>query len=530
MDYGIYPEEGRKMKVLEKELEQGVADKLNQFERLKAAYSPDLGNIVCYDGKGFSTRYVNEFFMRTVYKADEIADMMRHLLFSEGDYSSVFDSPMLIGDQRPEFMPAAAVSVKPKAFFRPDSKVVRIKEVGDGTVIALCEDGSLSRIDLSDGRVESTVNAVSIIKDRFQRAVSDSYSISDFDAHGDGYLVAAESGGVYSMDPIRGVYELKFEIPNVISVKDIGSGRIAMMVADDRDGVVIGDFATGCRLASFDCLRRSGYQLPICIEKVGLAGFAVLGRSYSPCQSGRLLHVWRPDRSESGLELMDPLLHPAKCDFSYQAKFVRSNGRYAWILGTKGGSPFVWEYDLDLPGQAPSEALYSGKGLSAEYDDLGFFAVADGMFWTSIGDRIVAARPDGTLAASCIAEGYEGGGFAMLGQSVYAVVDGKIAQYDIPKVSKSHDATVLISEFPCNNIDVLVSGQGGEGISFSDEEGHPIEPEMHLVLRSQDGSRAKHVIKLMQASPAGKTLMRITAPEGNEVEGIVARRNQLYMK
>jgi hypothetical protein len=518
------------MKVQEKELDQKVIDKLNQFENLKAGYSPDLGGIVCYNGTAFSTRYVNESFMRTVYKADEIAGMLKHLLRSDIDYMSAFDRQMIVGESKPSFFPSAAMESNADIVFVPDSKITKIKLSDDGFILALSEDGSVSKIEVSTGKLVSTVQAVTAIKDKFQRAVSDSNSISDFDSHGSGFLIATESDGVFYFDPTIDLYELKFQIPNVIGIKDLGDGKVAITVSDNRDGVIIGDFETGCKYASYDCLRRSGYQLPIAMQKIGYVGFAVLGRSYSPCQNGRILHVWKKDAAGAGLELLDPIMHPAKEDFAYQAKYLCNNGRYAWILGVMNGSPFVWEYNLDLPGQAPSEVIYDQYGISAEYDDLGFFSVYDNKFWFSIKDRIVAGNPDGTIGASIIAKEYDLSGMLMIKDSFYAISEGTVVKYSIPKLSSSHDVTMLISETPCNNIDVMVDGEGGEGLEFYDENDVIIEPTLHLVLQSSDKKETRHVIKMLQQSPSSQITLRLTVPEGNVIRGVVVHKNQLYMK
>ena len=499
------------MKITEKDLDSAILSKLNQFEGLKkeVASSPSDGYIA-YGKNGFYAKHIPEIQLRTVCSSLDIANLKKAIDEpTDCDLSSKYTDIRESGKHhmaelafRRDILPSELTELSLGA------GILKAKQLL-GDLYLLTEAGDI--LVLGEHRkIEAVYHILAKLEEGFGlRDRLFANDIVDFDVFGKVLFIATRMNGVYAYDTDKQEATL-FLTETKIRTLDIAKTD-ALFVATDTECSFF-DITNGAAIERYRTLYNN-YQLPL-YTRVMDDYIYVIGETYGGAPTDLYLHAWKLDAAGLSYVSIDGKLPRTERVLGgmVTACSTSMDGLSFILRGYDGSKLIRYGQDLSLTEETfPYKAglfqqLSKDEYLSMEGQML--FHYKDGIL-EKLNFPVGSARFLGTLYGSF---------YLISGKSLYLFsLEGLL---EGPAELRYR---VFDSEEACNNIEILIDGDGLENLAILDEQDAPVRPSYMADIGSLT------YIRLINCKLT-KLFVSVSVGRGSVIRGIVRRANRLYLR
>lgn len=518
------------MKYSINDLDQNLVDKINRLDKMELEYSKDNGNIVMYDGSKYYTSGI-QFPVQTTEKVyfsnNSIIDFRDALYKSNDKYKSSFDNNFTGKNSLMSNFKNAYSEINSNFICMADSDVLLFKEFGN-YYYAYVKSGKLIKISKSNTTIQNFYNVINSIKMNFVCPNLVSTDILDFIIIDNKVLVSTIENGVYLLDFDNSIYELKFNLNQVIRMINLPNGNILCVTDLDKNAIVTYDFETGNKVETSNVIKKRDYQVAKDAIIMDNGDYAVIGKNIGVTQSDHLLHYWKLDLSSAGYDNRDGIIAKNKASVFYEIKFFSSFDKYVLISGVYKNKLFIWIYDTDNLKNAPEEILFDK--INVEYDDVLFVYAKDrNDILFNIKDRLVEIDNTGEVISNIKMNQFNSVSKMMFLDKKIIAIDGKeVIYYNLSSSSYYPEIKLNIynENISCNNINIYVKSSNGSdrALFFNAKTNEQIIPAYYGITEYHES-----VINLSDCD-ATKIIMKISSPKDNIIYGVVVNSNRLFKK
>lgn len=503
------------MKIVMRDLEQTILDKLNQLDNVAKTYDENHPEgVISYNKNGFYFKKTNDTLMKKVYDENELVELEKAL------YS---DSKNITTTYREDIRNDGLFNYATKSFLHNvkfdyvkdfGAKINIYKSFGNALFI-LTDNGYIHRqynnTLLSANILEILENNFNLTKKIF---VSDIVDIELLDL--DSMLIATSNFGVFKFSLISKEANLLFVVNSLRKIK-LTETKTIFVISDEFCGQY--DLVSGNRLEKYSNIYNR-HQIPVDVDNID-GNMFVLGIPTGLYNLDNILHLWKLDDGRVAYNNVDAKIEKIKLDNRYQIMFVCHDNKNIYISGLFENSPFIITLDK-VEYRILSKKVYTDVVID-EFTDI---RALEGNFFILSKDRLYVLDSEGVEETLKLEEACQR--VKVFNGEVVAVAGSKLVKFQLLKYEKKTDTLsylVLDEEEPCNNIDILIKGASrAERVILIDAEtGKEIIPSFYMVFKGNS------VIKLMN-SKIKKIILKLSVSPTSKVEGIVLRRNRMFLR
>jgi hypothetical protein len=512
------------MKINKNDIEQGLIDKVNRLDKIVDNFKDeDRASFVAYNGESFYLKRISDLNIRRILSESDLENYKAHLYNQEGLIKNSFTTNFNNENKSASNFKSQIVKAKEELLYTSTGRILLSKRYGS-ILYFLNDKGILVKYNLTEANSEYAVDLIKETKTNFAIKSIAPYDFLYLEPVSNGILISTVYNGVFFYDFVKKSLEIKFTESNVVVMKHLNNGNV-MCGIDRIDGnTVFFDFESGLKVETSNVLKRKMFQVPHLIDSYKDHLF-IVGKPYSLNTTKDLIHYWRKDDANLSFNNADGEVFPGYEHKNYLIKYLTVTDGYAYVSGLKENKElFVWQYDLSKLSEPFKE--FSFKNFL--FSQLSFVELSEEYFIAADGNRLFYMNSEGGVEKNIqLSESVKDIFFTKDTSEFVMISDQKIIKVTLPDYK--HESELILNIFEsdkdCNNIDIFIkSSDGREKYAFIDTETVSSIAPFYLATYENNtivkllGSTAKHII------------MKISIPEGTQIEGIVVNANRLFLK
>jgi hypothetical protein len=502
------------MKITKKELDDSINKKLDTFDSITEGQSVGF---VMYDGQKFYAREIDDLNLKKVFSVNEIEKLESHLYSESSNFKNSFNTEMNVNSSMNSSFKSQLSKISGLPIFSGLASI-RLFKVQDDYMLILDTKGNFYKYSFANKKVDYTINLVEKIKSLFAISELEYFDILDFETHRDGFFVSTSKNGVFFADTANNNLELKFPENSVKLIKNIGNEKIICI--NSTGTMSIYDFRSGLRIETFNHIKKLNQSVK---EVTANRDFIfALGKNVDN-NPANILHIWKTDGLGT-IKNIDNSIYPSFDSPRYYAMHISVNGNFVYISGLKDRKHlFVWKYDLEKLEEPFKEIIFK----KVEIERLDYIGVEKERISFISKDRLMVIDEEGNIEKNLKLVENITASLVLFNNSALVPSKEKIYLYKMSEYSEGGTETLKIysSEFPCNNINVLIKAdrEDVKAVFIDEDTAQQIIPSFYL---SHNGNTVAKIL----GSTAKNILMKLEAPKTLKVEGVVVNTDKIFIK
>lgn len=496
------------MKILEKDLEQALLNKINRLDSVVNNYGANNADgVVAYNESGFYIKKLNDSSLRKIYTEEEIMSMHDSLYTEKALTTSTNFHVMnpIKSDNKAirSFLQEASLATVTADL---KNNIFLFKNKGS-SVVLLYSNGKLNYI--ADNKLILNVMIGELL---LKELNIDFKEIVDVDFYEDMIYLATYRNGILRFNG----KEFETVCTELYLQKiEVVSPELVFCITDEY-----------CSLFNMKVVKRAeklmflnkSHQVAKDVF-ASESGIAILGNPVG-VPSDSLVHFLQKNKDAISFNLMDYRLSKNPASIYYSPKFIRLIGNIIYVSGKFKDNLFIWTYNVDTRD-------FEEQFIDCiEVDELTGFEMIRNQFVISSKKHIYVVSENKLLekyfVQSEIMKLYSSG------NSLYVIDKRGLSSFMLPEyVAKNDTITfdIFRSYEACNNIDILVKNASrNEPVKIFDKETMTeIKPAYYAIY---NGSA---ILKLINCKSTALEL-RLTVTPNSVIDGIVVKTNRQFMR
>ena len=496
------------MKILEKDLEQSLLNKINRLDSIVANYGPNNADgVVAYNASGFYIKKLNDSSLRKIYNEDEIMSLHESLLDEKALTTSTnfhvmnhekYDNKAIRSFLKEASLSTVATDLK--------ENVYRFKN-NEKDIVLLYSNGRLKYISENQLMIDYQISDLLLRNHNI-----DFRDIVDLDVY---------DGQIYLATYRNGIIKFNGKEVEVVCT-ELYLQKIAV-VNQDLVFCVTDEY---CSLFNMKVCKRA--------EKMNILnklqqnakdifanefGIAILGDPVG-VPSDSVVHCLLRNKDDISFNLIDYRLPKNPASIYYSPKFIRFMGNKIYVSGQYKENVFIWTIN-------PESREFTEKIIDCiKLDDLRGFEIIRDNFIIATKSNIYVTN-DNTLEEKYFTD-CEIKRMYSSGSNLYIVDSRGVAMFVLQENIAKNETLVFDifrSYEPCNNIDILVKNASrNEPVKIFDKDTMAeIKPAYYAIY---NGSA---ILKLINCKSTALEL-RLTVTATSDIGGIVVKTNRQFMR
>lgn len=506
------------MKITLRDLDQSIIEKLNILDNVANTFDethPD--GFVSYGKNGFYFKKTNDTFLKKVYDENELVSLEKALYSTDSNIVNSNNRDLRVNKTlnyaTHAFLHNAEFSFK-KDF---SDKIVLYKNF-DNMLLVLTIDGKLYKCTKEN---TASVDLLKILEGNFNLAKKITandivdFEILDYDT----LIVATSNFGVYKLNITNlsnSTVELLFVVSGLRKIK-LSYTKTLFTISDEFCAQY--DLQTGNRIEKYNNILNRR-QVPVDIDNVN-GNIFILAVSTGMYNLDNLLHCWRLDQEKVSYNNADSYIEKIKLDNRYQVMFLCNDSKNIYIAGLFKDSPFIISYDaetLRITGNKVFKEITLDEFTDIRVLDGNFLILSKNMVYILSKDQL---QETVKLPNSCDR-------IKIFNGEIILSSDKSIVKFQLDKFEKKTETLSYLlfdDQDPCNNIDIFIKGatRTERVILVDGETNTEIIPSYYMMFKNNS------IVKLMN-SKVKKLILKLSVTPNSNVEGIVVRKNRMFLR
>lgn len=508
------------MKITEKDIDLSILNKVNRLDKIVDSFSDeDKSGFLTYDGSNFSIKKINDLSLRKILNYSDLLAFDNYLFRDSELYKSSFSNNFNLNNRANSKFKTQIVSLKGINLFLIKNPI-RISRKEKEHLLILDTNGIFYKFNLIKKELDFSLDIIERVKSLFAIERFLPYDIINFEIYNNGFLFSTKYNGVFYADIENNKIEVIFPDNGIELIQDSGDGNILLL---SEDGIItIYNFKKAVKLETINLLKKlDQYPFKSTEEK---GDIFILGKHKYTNSNKNILHIMKRDLANLGYSNISGLVYPGSENYEYNVSELIIDGEYLYLAGLKEKKLFIWKYSLANLSKEYHEIIFEKFSI----EKLSFIKIKDGEIFFSFDNRLLVIDETGKILKNfkLNSDRIDDIIFMESNKEILVFSEKDVVLYKIFEYFPENEIVLsspIGKEF--NLIEVFSkSNDGQEKILVVNEDTlDQIIPSVYL-------SFEKYTFIRILGSSASSIIIRMSVPEGTEIDGVIVHKDRIFLK